>query len=136
MALTAAVIVLGTICFLQAALLWVVWMSKGGLGPLRRQLSQLNGAIALLADTTEASFQAVAQELGRAGAAPAKPGSTRPVTRRVVRAARQGRPLHEIAAQEGMSEGEVHLRVHLAEAATSRGVAQNQEGADASLCAQ
>ena len=67
-------------------------------------------AVALLTDTSEGAFQSVAQQLERVTTAPSR--TRRTPARRA--AARKGQSIAEIAAIEGVSEGEVRLRLHLA----------------------
>jgi hypothetical protein len=90
---------------------------------LDRRLSHFAEALALLTDTTEAGLANVATELEHAGqrraSRPAATGgaprssarSTTPkaAARRILTASRRGRPIAEIAADEGMSESEVLL---------------------------
>jgi hypothetical protein len=103
---------LGLCGAVQVALLWYVRASRRAQLALEARLARQNDALALLTETSEAGFAAVARELER-GAAAAKP-ARRPSTRRLTTAARKGRSAGEIAAAEQMSEGEVRLRLHLA----------------------
>ena len=54
------------------------------------------------------------------GAASKSVTASRTITRRVASAAKRGRAVSDIAAVEQVSEGEVSLRLHLAEAAAAR----------------
>ena len=81
---------------------------------LDQKLTQLTQALALLTDAMESGFSAVTTEMHRASApAPAQTPKVRSLTRRLARAAGGGHPIHEIAAREQMSEGEVRLRINL-----------------------
>jgi hypothetical protein len=86
------------------------------LARLGDRLAHLTAGISLLTDTVESGMRDVAQEIERMGAAqaPAKPKARAAAQRRVSTAARRGRSVQDIAAQEQMSEGEVRLRLQLA----------------------
>lgn len=96
---------------------WLLWRLVRTLGVLRgfdERLTRTAQGLALLVDTAEAGFAMLGVELEKvAASAPAK-AAPRTTTRRVVNAARHGRSVAEIAAREGVSEGEVQLRMHLA----------------------
>ncbi len=79
------------------------------------RLSRLADALALLTETTESSFGVVAAQLERMSTPAPRRGAARTTTARVAGAARRGRSVGDIAAKEGVSEGEVRLRLHLAE---------------------
>jgi hypothetical protein len=86
------------------------------LGRFDKRLAHLTDALSLLTETAEVGFRANAEEIGRLGErAPAKRTASKSATGRVLRAVRRGRSLQEIAADEQMSEGEVRLRLHLAD---------------------
>lgn len=109
--LTVAVAALGLV---QAALLWRLLRLGRDLRTYDERSGHLSDAVSLLTETTEASFRAVALEVERlASTGPAR--ATRTSTRRVAAAARRGRSVQEIAATERVSEGEVRLRLHLAD---------------------
>ena len=101
---------------------------------LEERAAVLNHSMALLTDTTESCFKALAMQLQfvqsqsiRPTAAPAaararNSGAGEPQTdaavrksrqRRVVGAARRGEALSDIAAREDVAEGEVALRLHV-----------------------
>jgi hypothetical protein len=81
------------------------------------RVARLADAMALLTETTESSFGVVATQLERMSVTTSNRRGTpaRTTTARVAGAARRGRSVGEIAAKEGVSEGEVRLRLHLAE---------------------
>jgi hypothetical protein len=88
------------------------------------RIAHMTAGLSLLTDTVEGGLRDVAQEIERLAAAKtattAKP-KTRAVTqRRVSTAARRGRSVQDIAAEEKMSESEVRLRLQLAGAAAAR----------------
>lgn len=92
------------------------------IGKLGDRIAHLAAGISLLTDTVEGGLRDVAQELERQGAVKASPRpKVRAATqRRVTTAARRGRSVRDIAATEKMSEGEVRLRLQLANAAATR----------------
>lgn len=110
---------------------------------LEQHVTRLQEGTNLLTDTVELGFRQVAAELERlaqampAGAvAPVRPAPSRPTTARVRAASGRGRTVREIAAEEQVSEGEVRLRLSLAEAgtkarATTRKTAEKPTGAPA-----
>jgi hypothetical protein len=118
------------VCLVQAALLWRVFRVVGAVGRADERLAHFGGALALLTETTESGFRAMALEIGRLGKTGGSPAS-RSSNGRVSRAARRGRTVTEIAAAEDVSEGEVRLRLHLASAANSM-----QETSNATLRAR
>ncbi len=86
---------------------------------LEQRIARLQEGLNLLTDTTETGFRQVAAEVerlsGLAGAPVATP-VTRPTAARLRAATRHGRSVKEIAAAEQVSEGEVRLRLSIAEA--------------------
>lgn len=94
---------------------------------LEGRLARLQEGTTLLAETVEMGFRDCATELERLGGQIAPPQPARPrakpeakpraTTARVRAAARRGRAIHEIAAEEQVSEGEVRLRLSLSESA-------------------
>jgi hypothetical protein len=97
---------------IQLVVVWRLVALARTLAQQEARLRQYGEALALLTDTSESGFQAVARELERLGAAPPRQARRSPV-RRMAAAARKGRSVAEIAAAEEMSEGEVRLRLHL-----------------------
>lgn len=89
---------------------------------LEQQVVRLQEGTNLLTDTVELGFRQCATELERLAAQTqlARPvgasAAPRPTTARVKAASARGRSVREIAAQEQVSEGEVRLRLSLAEA--------------------
>ena len=108
---------LGLITVLQAALLWRCARSLRRLTPIEARVTQVGDALALLTDTTVSAFSAVAAEIGKPRSALARVASAGR-TSRVKRAAGKGKSLVEIAAAEEVAEGEVRLRLHLANEAS------------------
>jgi len=94
-------------------------VSRTGVQEVERRLSQLSAAVELLTDTTESGLQAAFNEIQHLTSTgiqktPKQPG----LQTRVRRAATKGKSAREIATKEGVSEGEVRLRLTLAGAAT------------------
>jgi hypothetical protein len=114
-----AMAVLGLICLVETFLLWRVARSLGALDRFEDRLAHFSGALTLLTETTESGFRSLAIELARTQKSTGS--GSRSVTRRVVRAARQGRSPLEIAAREQIAESEVRLRLHLGDQDTSYG---------------
>jgi hypothetical protein len=107
----------------------VVWQTRvmrQTIVALEGKLARQADALALLTETSESGFSAIAQELARREVVPATPTPPRePSTRRMTSAARRGKSVKEIAAAEQVSQGEVHLRLALAKhAAADRGAQQ------------
>jgi hypothetical protein len=92
------------------------------IGKLGDRIAHLAAGISLLTDTVEGGLRDVAQELERQGAVKVspRPKARAATQRRVTTAARRGRSVRDIAAIEKMSEGEVRLRLQLANAAATR----------------
>jgi DNA-binding NarL/FixJ family response regulator len=104
----------------QTWLLWRLVRMMGLLTGFDERLSRTVQGLELLVDTTEAGFAMLsAAERARAAEEPPARGATKNTTRRIVNAARRGKDVPQIAAREGLSEGEVRLRVHLAKSKTS-----------------
>ena len=85
------------------------------------RVAHLAAGISLLTDTVEGGLRDVAQEIERLSAVKAaaspRPKARAATQRRVATAARRGRSVQDIAAQEKMSESEVRLRLQLAKPA-------------------
>ena len=105
-----------------AGQIWMLWhlaRAMGEVGRLEERVTNAAGGLQLLTETMEAGFGAMAAELARLSEQ-RPPASKRPTGRRIAAAARRGRPVSEIAASEDVSEGEVCLRMHLADAERAR----------------
>jgi hypothetical protein len=114
-----------------SAWVFVLWRAVGllrSLSGLEDRVARLTEALALLTDTTETGFRSLTEQMVPVTVSPA-PGARRAepairtTTSRVVRASKQGQTAIEIAAAEQVSEGEVRLRLNLAQAATARSTA-------------
>ena len=117
--IAALLVATGTIVLVAARLL----QALRTILHLEQQVTRLQEGTNLLTDTVELGFRQVAAELERiaeivsAGRAPAvRTQAARPTTARVKAASARGRSVREIAAAEQVSEGEVRLRLSLADA--------------------
>ncbi|WP_291986211.1 hypothetical protein [Luteitalea sp.] len=107
---------------------------------LEQRIARLQEGVNLLTDTTETGFRQVAAEVERLSslgtspaAAPQAPPAARPTAVRLRAATRRGRTVKEIAAAEQVSEGEVRLRLSLADAGASGRTRKTTESGRASL---
>ena len=116
---TLAMWVIGAVGLLELAAAWWMVRALRAHQQLDGRVGHLADALSLLTETTEAGFKAAAAEIGRlAETAPGSAGVVRGAANRRVAAARgRGRSAEQIAADEGMSVGEVGLRLRLHEAA-------------------
>jgi len=112
---TVYFVLTGIAAVILGAVVWVHIQQRAMLERLEDRLAHLNAGVSLLTDTTETGLRDVAVEIGRLSAMSTAPTpKSRPVTqRRVARAAKQGRSVREIAAVEGVSEGEVRLHLQM-----------------------
>ena len=105
-----------------AALVACWWMARRALAASRkgvldveRRLSQLSSAVELLTDTTESGLQAAFTEIQHLSKTGIQRTTKHPgLQTRVRGASRKGRSARDIAIAEGVSEGEVRLRLTLA----------------------
>ena len=93
--------------------IWQTISVRRTMASLEARLGRQADALTLLTETSDSGFALIARELERATTAPVK-AARKPSTRRMTTAARKGRSIAEIAAAEGLSESEVHLRLHIA----------------------
>ena len=101
---------------------------------LEEKVGHLADALSMLTETSEAGFKAIADELTRrAAAAPPAAPARRRRSRASRRRARKGTSIAEIAAAEHMSEGEVRLRLHLAEHAPASRARTRTDGRSAPM---
>jgi len=131
---TLPVIVLGAaLTLLSAAQAWLLWrLSRmvAATARLEDKVGHLGDALSILTETSEAGFKAIADELTRRAVAPAPSARSKTPIARLRAAARKGTSIADIAAAEHMSEGEVRLRLHLADRApASRARTKTAEGA-------
>jgi hypothetical protein len=107
------------VALLEVAVAWQFVRMARRQGEVGARLARFADALELLTDTTESSFRAVALELGRISD-PAAGRAARATNGKVARLARKGQSVQEIAVTEGVSEGEVRLRLRLAEVSPGR----------------
>jgi hypothetical protein len=117
-----AIIGLTVVGIVEAAALWAVFRGLRRLDRVDSRLGQLSDALLMLTETAETGFRANAAELARVveRAGESSSAASGLVSRRIAGAAKKGRAVAEIAAQERVAEGEVNLRLHLAKSAASR----------------
>jgi 7-keto-8-aminopelargonate synthetase-like enzyme len=95
---------------------WCLWRVLDRLGAIDRfedRLANLSHTLMLLTDTTETCFQVVANQLEKEQPARPAAASRAGRQRRIVTAAKRGKALAEIAAEEEVAESEARLRVQL-----------------------
>ncbi len=98
---------------LQLVLLVRLARRVTGAERMHDRLSHFAEALSLLTDTTEQGLANVAAGLTAFGTKTSTRGTTRATTRRIVSAAKKGRPVAAIAADESMSESEIRLHLGL-----------------------
>ena len=131
---TLPVIVLGAaltvLSAVQAWLLWRLSRMVAATARLEDKVGHLGDALSILTETSEAGFKAIADELTRRSLPAATAPRPKTPIARLKAAARRGTSIADIAAAEHMSEGEVRLRLHLADRApASRARTKTAEGA-------
>jgi hypothetical protein len=95
-------------------LAWQLVLCRRALARIEARVDGQAAALALLAETSETGFGAVAREIERAAA-------PKPAAKRKTAAAPRGRrSVAEVAAAQGLSQGEVALRLKLAGVASAR----------------
>jgi hypothetical protein len=106
---------LGAAALVQTWLVWRATRSLARVATIEARLEKFGDAIALLTDTTESAFRAVAIEMTRPAPRTAPRAAVSAArTRRVSRAATKGATIQQIAAAEDVAEGEVRLRLQVA----------------------
>ena len=114
--MTYAVAAMAVVMALETWCLWRVLRQLDAVGRMEDRVANLAHSMALLIDTTETCFHVVAAQLEREAPRPAAgPAQRATRQRRVVGAARRGQSVTDIAVEEEVAEGEVRLRLHLAE---------------------
>jgi hypothetical protein len=102
---------------------WLLWRLVRMMSLMRgfdERLSRTAQGLSLLVDTSEAGFAMLGSELSKLTVTPPRKLAAKSTNRRIAGAVRRGRAVPEIAAREGLSEGEVRLRMHLADAQPSK----------------
>jgi hypothetical protein len=113
---TYALIALGATSLVQLVLTGLLLRRRRetDLSRVEQRLAHFGEALALLTDTAQTGFTSVALQLERAGDRRAPVTSRAAATRRIVGAARKGRSVQDIAANEEVSESEIRLHLGLA----------------------
>lgn len=119
--LSVLVVAACVLLIVQIGLLWRNLNVARALQHGEARIGHLSDALALLTETSEAGFRTMANEIERLVEAGARTREPRANVARMAAAVRRGRPVAEVAAAEGVSEGEVSLRLHLAEQRPTRG---------------
>ena len=96
---------------------------------MEARVEHFNDALALLTEATESGFRSTAVELQRVAAVQRHSEDSSEVQRRLKRAATFGGSVEQIASHEGLSEGEVQLRLHMAKLAKKPAAQENSLGA-------
>ena len=121
----------GAACVLLIVQIGLLWRNLSLTRSLRRaeqRVGQLGDALALLTETSEAGFRTMATEIERLAEAGPRRREPRVNVARIAAAVRRGRPVSEVAAAEGLSEGEVALRLHLVEQRQPRTETRTKRG--------
>ena len=113
----------------QSALSVMLIRQIKALRQMEARVEHFNDALALLTEATESGFRSTAAELQRIAAVQRYSEDPLEVQRRLERAAALGGSVAQIAGHEGLSEGEVQLRLHMAKAAEVPGAQENSFGA-------
>jgi hypothetical protein len=106
----------GAACILLIVQIGLLWRNLSVARTLERaetRIGHLADALALLTETSESGFRTMAAEIERLADAGGRKVGGRVNLARLAAAARRGQSVSEIAAAEGVSEGEVSLRLHL-----------------------
>jgi hypothetical protein len=113
---TGVVLGIGVAAAVQTVLVWRATRAVSRLGAIEARVEKFGEALTLLTDTTESAFRAVASEMTRQPVVAGKvaPAVSAARTRRITRAATRGASVQQIAAAEEVAEGEVRLRLQMA----------------------
>ncbi len=117
MLLNVLLIVGSTLLLAQVVMLWRFTHVVGTIRRYEARLGHVSDTMTLLTETTETGFRAMAVEIERLASAEAPRADARASATRMATAARRGRSIPQIAADEKVSEGEVRLRLHLSDQA-------------------
>ena len=127
--LTSLMVTLLVFVVAQSALSVTLIRQLKALRQMEARVEHFNDALALLTEATESGFRSTAAELQRVAAVQRHSQDPSEVQRRLERAATLGGSVAQIASQEGLSEGEVQLRLHMAKSAEIPAAQENSFGA-------
>ena len=113
---------IGAAVVVLAAVIWTHVQQQAAIDRLDDRVAHLMAGVSLLTDTTEGALRDVAVEIGRLAASTdsARPKMRAASRSRINGAARRGRTIQDIAASEGLSEGEIRLHLELDKARKER----------------
>ena len=110
------IIAVGTLAVVQIAAGYLIVQQQRVITGFDERFRNLTAGISLLTDTTEVGLRDVAQEVNRLGSMTTeRPRARAAAQRRITTAAKRGQSVQEIASSEQVSEGEVMLRLQLAD---------------------
>lgn len=127
--LTSLMVTLVVFGVAQSALSLKLIRQLNSLRQMEARVEHFNDALALLTEATESGFRSTADELQRVAAVQRLSQDSSEVQGRLERAAALGGSVAHIAGQEGLSEGEVQLRLHMAQMTDSMAGQENSRGA-------
>ena len=97
---------------------WKLVRALAAVEELSGRVTRFGDAVALLTEASEAGFRSTAHEMRRIADAQDHRRDLGDLQRRLSSAAARGESVQQIAAEEHVSEGEVRLRLSVAEATT------------------
>ena len=127
--LTSLMVTLVVFGVAQSALSLKLIRQLNALRQMEARVEHFNDALALLTEATESGFRSTADELQRVAAVQRLSRDSSEVQHRLERAAASGGSVAQIAGQEGLSEGEVQLRLHIAKMTDLAAGQENSLGA-------
>ena len=115
-------VAIGAAVAVLAAVVWTHVQQQAAIDRLDDRVAHLMAGVSLLTDTTEGALRDVAVEIGRLAATTdsGRPDTLAASRSRINGAARRGRTIQDIAANEQLSEGEVRLQLQLDKARKER----------------
>lgn len=120
MTIVYGAVALGVMALVGLVLCWRLVRSLRSLDRIGDRVARFAEALALLTEASEVGFRSTADELARIADAQVRRRKPRDPQRRVARARDRGDTVAQIAADEGVAEGEVGLRLTLVDTAPHR----------------
>jgi hypothetical protein len=119
---TGIVAGIGVAAVVQTVLVWRATRAIARLSAIEARVERFGDALTLLTDTTESAFRAVAIQMTHrpAIASAVAPAASAARTRRITRAVTRGATIEQVAAAEEVAEGEVRLRLQMADDKAAR----------------